>query len=314
MKRERPDVILLDLTMPRMDGLTFLKQIMAEDPIPVVICSVLARESSEAALRALELGAVDVVAKPVVDIETGAYVQDDATRIVETVLAAAKARVHRRARPAAKAAPVTAPLPTRVDAATTRARAGAVVAIGASTGGPAALQEILAALPATTPGVLIVQHMPGAFTEALARRLDSLSPLCVKEAKPGDRVEPGHVLVAPGDRHMALVSRPGHYRVKLFEGPLVNRHRPSVDVLFRSVAEVAGVRAVGVLLTGMGEDGVAGLHEMKNAGAVTIAQNQESCVVFGMPKQAIGRGIVDRVVPLGGIPRAILKSIDGDPR
>lgn len=314
MERERPDVILLDLTMPRMDGLTFLQQIMAEDPIPVVVCSVLARENSEAALRALELGAVDVVAKPRLDIETGAYAEDDAIMMIETVLAAANARVHRRPRLAAKAAVGTAPLPTGVDARGAPACGGTVVAIGASTGGPAALQQILAALPSSTPAVLIVQHMPSAFTEALARRLDSLSPLGVKEAHAGDRVLPGRVLVAPGDRHMTLVGRPGTYRVELFEGPLVSRHRPSVDVLFRSVAQAAGNRAIGVLLTGMGEDGVAGLHEMKGAGAVTIAQNQESCVVFGMPKQAIARGIVDHVVPLQEVPRAILKGMDRDLR
>jgi len=307
MEAERPDVILLDLTMPRMDGLTFLEQIMREDPIPVVVCSVLARKNSEIALRALQYGAVDVVAKPVVELETGAYSPDDAVMLTETVHAASLARVRPRQSAALNSVAPPPPIPAVEQS---RQRTDLVVAIGASTGGPSALQHLLTVLPPSTPGIVIVQHMPGAFTAALANRLDLLSQFEVKEAQTGDRVRPGRALIAPGHRHMRLLGRPGCHHVELLEGPLVNHHRPSVDVLFHSVARCAGERGVGVLLTGMGEDGVAGLHEMKSAGAATIAQNEASCVVFGMPKQAIDRGIVDHVAPLGEIAHVILKTVD----
>jgi two-component system chemotaxis response regulator CheB len=307
MRRIRPDVILLDLEMPRMDGLTFLRKIMAEDPIPVVVCSGLTGPATEAGLRALEEGAVEVVTKPRLNVK--AFLEESASALVDAVRAAAQARVRPR-RPAPRS---TSPPPGR-DAFTPAAERPAlrlttdkVVAIGASTGGTEALRELLQALPPDAPGVVIVQHMPEAFTRAFADRLARTCWVEVKEAADGDRVLEGRALIAPGNRHLRLLRSGSHYALEVADGPLVCRHRPSVDVLFRSVARAAGPNAVGVILTGMGSDGAQGLLEMRRAGAATIAQDEATSVVFGMPKEAIAAGAVDEVLPLPRIATAMLE-------
>ena len=300
MRTRRPDVIVLDLEMPRMDGLTFLRKVMEEDPVPVVVCSGLAAAGMRGALRAVEEGAVAVVAKP--KLGPRDFLHDSRVMLVDTVRGAAQARVHRRP---------TAASAARAEAGATTGPAGGgddrVVAIGVSTGGPEALRAILEAMPPSCPGIVIVQHMPEGFTRALAERLDQLCAVEVKEACSGDVVRPGRALLAPGDRHVVLARRDPEYVLEVRDGPLVSRHRPSVDVLFGSVAKVAGGDAVGVLLTGMGDDGAEGLLEMKRAGATTFAQDEATCVVFGMPREAILRGAVDAVFPLGDIPAAILR-------
>ena len=292
--RCRPSVIVLDLQMPRVDGLTFLRQIMRSDPIPVVICSTAAARGSETAMRALEEGAVDVILKPAVGVRD--FIADSAVLLLDTITAAAQARVGRRAlqpgrRPARCGPEVRSPH---------------VVAIGASTGGTEALRAIIETLPPSAPGMLVVQHMPEGFTGAFAQRLNSLAQVEVKEAAHGDAVVPGRVLIAPGNRHILLRRGGSRYFVQVIDGPLVSRHRPSVDVLFRSVAQAAGANATGVILTGMGDDGAAGLAEMKAAGARTIAQDEATSVVFGMPKEAIARGAASTVLPLAHIAGAIL--------
>jgi two-component system chemotaxis response regulator CheB len=303
MKQARPDVIVLDLEMPRMDGLTFLRKIMTEDPIPVVVCSSLAGEGTEAAFRALEEGAVDIVAKPQLGVK--GFLEDSATILIDTIYAAAQAR----AMPKKKASNVSVvaevlraekkPLLTRTTMK--------VVAIGASTGGTEALRTLLEAMPPDCPGIVIVQHMPQLFTAAFAHRLNQICRIEVKEAVNGDRLIEGRALIAPGNKHMSLHRNGAHYIVNIADGPLVSRHRPSVDVLFQSVARAAGVNAIGVIMTGMGDDGADGLLKMRNAGAATIAQDERTSVVFGMPKEAIVRGAVDEVVPLSKIPGVILK-------
>jgi two-component system, chemotaxis family, protein-glutamate methylesterase/glutaminase len=306
MGRGRPDVILLDLELPRMDGLTFLRKIMAEDPIPVVVCSGLAARGTEVAIRALEAGAVEVLAKPQLGVSD--FLHDSAATLIETIRGAAEARVKRRA-PVATVLPrhsADLVLPRRA-ALPPAPAADLLVAIGASTGGTEALRLLLEAMPEDAPGILIVQHMPERFTAAFAARLDKSCRIAVKEAEAGDRVLRGRALIAPGNRHL-LVRRSGvHYAVELSDGPPVSRHRPSADVLFRSVAQAAGPYAVGVILTGMGDDGAAGLLEMKQADAATIAQDERTSVVWGMPKEAIVRGAVDEVLPLASITSAILK-------
>lgn len=303
IRKRRPDVVVLDLQMPRMDGLTFLKQIMRGDPLPVVICSASAAQGSEPAMRALEEGAVDVILKPMLGVRE--FLEESALLLADTLRAASQARVARRMRPTPRHSAdavlrvVPQPLPTL--AAPPR-----ITAVGASTGGTEALREVIEALPPDAPGMVVVQHMPAGFTAAFARRLDLLSRVEVKEAQPGDHVIPGRVLIAPGDKHM-IVRRSGmRYYVQLADGPLVSRHRPSVDVLFRSVAQAAGASATGVILTGMGDDGAAGLAEMHETGAHTIAQDEATSVVFGMPKEAIELGAVDEVLPLGAIARKLL--------
>jgi two-component system chemotaxis response regulator CheB len=309
MKRVRPDVILLDLEMPRMDGLRFLRKIMAEDPIPVVVCSGLTGPGTEAGLRALEEGAVEVVTKPKLGVK--GFLEESASVLVDVVRAAAHARLHRSSPRS------TTPPPGR-DASTPAAErpalqqpTGKVVAIGASTGGPEALRELLEALPADAPGVVIVQHMPEAFTRAFADRLARTCRVEVKEAADGDRVLEGRALIAPGNRHLRLRRSGARYTVEVADGPLVCRHRPSVDVLFRSVAQAAGPNAVGVILTGMGNDGAQGLLEMRRSGAATIAQDEATCVVFGMPKEAIAAGAADEVLPLPRIADAMLARAAG---
>jgi two-component system chemotaxis response regulator CheB len=303
IRAARPRVIVLDLEMPRMDGLTFLRRLMAEDPIPVVVCSGLAGSGTETALQALAEGAVEVVGKPRLGVRE--FLHESATLLVDAVRAAAVARLRPRV-PARRKLTADAVLPAR-EAPVLTVTSDKVVAVGASTGGTEALRHVLEALPADAPGLVVVQHMPALFTRAFADRLDRSCRIEVKEAAHGDRVLEGRALVAPGNRHLLLQRSGAHYTVEVKDGPLVSRHRPSVDVLFRSAAQAAGPNAVGVILTGMGDDGAAGLLEMKRAGAATVAQDEASCVVFGMPREAIARGAVDVVEPLDRIPGAVLR-------
>ncbi len=304
MGRQRPDVIVLDLELPRMHGLTFLGRIMAEDPIPVVVCSALTGDGTDAAMRALEAGAVAVVTKPRLNIRE--FLHESAVLFLDAVRGAAQARVDRQGPAAAPRLTADAVLPARRGPAS-GASADRIVAVGASTGGTEALTALLPALPADGPAVVVVQHMPEGFTAAFAIRLNGLCRMEVKEAAEGDRLRPGLALVAPGNRHVVVRRRADGYYVELSDGPLVSRHRPSVDVLFRSVAQAAGPAAIGVLMTGMGDDGAQGLLEMKQAGAETLAQDEASCVVFGMPREAIARGAVDEVVALERLASTILK-------
>jgi two-component system, chemotaxis family, protein-glutamate methylesterase/glutaminase len=299
-----PDVITLDIEMPRMDGLTFLKKLMSQHPIPVVICSSLADEGAQSTLRALEYGAVDIITKP--RLGTRQFFEDSQVALCNTVKAAACARPQ-HLRPSHIVEPkLTADAilskSTRAMAETTEK----VVVIGASTGGTEALKLLLESLPADSPGIVIVQHMPELFTRAFAARLDGLCAISVKEAESNDTVLRGRALIAPGNHHLLLKRSGARYHVEVKDGPLVRRHRPSVDVLFRSAARYAGQNAVGVILTGMGDDGAHGMLEMKQVGAFTIAQNEATSVVFGMPKEAIKLGAADRVLPLESIAAAIL--------
>ncbi len=308
IQNELPDVITLDVEMPRMDGITFLRRLMIQCPVPVVMCSSLVEDGSETLLQALEAGAVDIILKPKMGVAS--HLADAHLHICETVKGAAQARLgaRRSARMNEPAKKLTAdavlPPPTgRAMSRTTEM----VVCIGASTGGTEALREVLVALPANSPGIVIVQHMPESFTKAFAKRLNTLCEVDVKEAEDGDTVMRGHVLIAPGGlRHTMLERQGARYVVAVKEGPLVSRHRPSVDVLFRSAARNAGANAVGIIMTGMGDDGARGLLEMKQAGARTIAQDEATSVVFGMPKEAIARGAADRIAPLDAIARELL--------
>lgn len=303
IKSLRPDVIALDVEMPRMDGLTFLEQLMKTDPTPVVMVSALTQRGCETALRALELGAVDYVAKPTIDVSDGVR------KLGEEIIA--KVRIASNAKTRRGAAGNTTPVAPRRNAGAAPedkamiATTDRIIAIGASTGGTQAITEIITAMQADSPGIVIVQHMPPVFTRSFAQRLNTLSGLDVKEAQPGDRVLRGTALIAPGDRHMSVKRDGAMYYVELDDGPRVNFVKPSVDVLFRSVAAHAGRNAVGVILTGMGEDGARGLLEMKNAGAFTVAQNEASSIVFGMPRKAIELGAAVRVAPLDEIPEII---------
>ncbi len=310
LQTEVPDVITLDVEMPRMDGITFLKKLMAQHPIPVVMCSSLTEAGSETLMQALDAGAVDVILKPRADTRQGLL--EAASRICETVKGAAHARLSGRPRPERRAAPpekkltADAVMPPPHSAAMARTTE-TVVCIGASTGGTQSLQAILEALPPDVPGIVIVQHMPEKFTEAFARRLDSLCAAAVKEAADGDAVLRGRVLIAPGNRHTLLRRSGARYFVEVRDGPLVSRHRPSVDVLFRSAAQYAGRNALGIIMTGMGDDGAQGLLEMRQAGAATLAQDEATCIVFGMPREAIARGAAERVVPLEALAGEIIR-------
>jgi two-component system chemotaxis response regulator CheB len=302
IRREVPDVITLDIEMPRMDGLTFLQKLMMQHPIPVVICSSLTEAGSKTALAALESGAVEVITKP--RMGTPQFLLESAIRITDAVKSAARAGVHgRRLAPPLKSQPkltadaVLSKPGSRAMIQTTEK----VIAVGASTGGTEALKCFLQAMPAHAPGVVIVQHMPEKFTAQFAQRLDGLCAISVKEAKDGDTVLPGLALIAPGNQHMLLKRSGARYHVEVRDGPLVSRHRPSVDVLFRSTARYAGSNAIGVIMTGMGDDGARGMLEMKEAGAFNIAQDEASCVVFGMPQEAIKQGGVHQVLPLDRI-------------
>jgi two-component system, chemotaxis family, protein-glutamate methylesterase/glutaminase len=302
MQKEAPHVVITDLEMPRMDGLTFIRKIMAEMPTPVVVCSGLAASGTELALRALEEGAVEVITKPKVGVRE--FLHESAVTLLDAVWSASQAQLKPRIPPAPRLT-ADAVLPRQG-----KSKAGlppsTVIAMGASTGGTEALRVFLAALPTDCPPVVIVQHMPEVFTRAFAERLNKECAIEIGEARDGQKLQNGRVLIAPGNRHM-LVNRSGEeFVIQITDGPLVARHRPSVDVLFRSVAISVGSKAVGVIMTGMGDDGADGLREMKEAGAVTIAQDEASCVVFGMPKEAILRGAVDVVMPLDQIARAVL--------
>lgn len=296
MRKERPDVIITDLEMPRMDGLTFLRRIMAESPMPVVICSGFATKGTELALRALEEGAVEVITKPKLGVRD--FLHESAVFLLDAVWSAAEARIaHREKIVASKRLTADAVLPFRPKSRGSAPCKG-LIAVGASTGGTDALRVVLADMTPDCPPIVVVQHMPENFTRAFADRLNKQCAIEVKEATDGVQLRSGLALIAPGNYH-AVVNRAGsNLVVNVMDGPLVSRHRPSVDVLFRSVAVAAGPNAVGVIMTGMGDDGAQGLMEMKEAGAVTIAQDEASCVVFGMPREAIARGAIDHIVPL----------------
>ncbi|CAG0982700.1 Protein-glutamate methylesterase/protein-glutamine glutaminase [Burkholderiales bacterium] len=303
MKKEWPDVITLDVEMPRMDGVTFLKKLMAERPTPVVICSSLTQAGAETTMQALAAGAVAIITKPTLGLKN--FLHESAAEVVNAVRAAAASRLRNLRLPGSPRA--AAP---RVDTgAEPQAMAQTtehIVAIGTSTGGTQALERVLTALPRVSPGIVIVQHMPEKFTASFAARLDSLCEIEVLEACDGQRVVPGRALIAPGGKHMRVRRSGAQYQVEVLDGPVVNRHRPSVDVLFRSVAKCAGRNALGVIMTGMGDDGARGLKEMHDAGARTIAQDEDSSVVYGMPREAVKLGAVDRSLPLEQIAFALL--------
>jgi two-component system, chemotaxis family, protein-glutamate methylesterase/glutaminase len=307
MKQVRPHVIVLDLEMPRMDGLTFLRKIMAEDPIPTLVCSGVAARGTKNALVALDEGALGILTKPKVGV--GNFLHESALALIDMVRAAAQAKIKQRMPLRTPTAP---PVPIgRVPSVSTlhsmaARQAAEIVAIGASIGGTEALAEVLTALPADAPGIVVVQHMPEIFTTAFASRLNTLCRIEVKEGADGDQITRGCAIIAPGNRHLSVVKRRGAYCVELSDGPLVSRHRPSVDVLFHSVASAAGANALGIILTGMGNDGAAGLLAMNRAGSDTIAQDEKSCVVFGMPREAISAGAVDTIVPLACMANMIL--------
>ncbi|AOZ51722.1 protein-glutamate methylesterase/protein-glutamine glutaminase [Chromobacterium vaccinii] len=314
MKAHWPDVIVLDVEMPRMDGITFLKQLMASRPTPVVICSSLTQKGTDISMQAMAAGAVEVIAKPVSGVK--GFLEESSHELVMAVRCAAAARMNRvRVMPSANGgnpletrpklsadAILSAPTGSNVFATTER-----IIAIGTSTGGTQALEAVLTQLPRTCPGLAIVQHMPEKFTRSFADRLNSLSQIEVKEADNGDRILPGRALIAPGGKHMMVKRSGAYYQVEVVDGPLVSRHKPSVDVLFRSAAKFAGKNALGIIMTGMGDDGAKGLKEMHDCGAKTIAQDEESCVVFGMPKEAIKLGAADEVMSLELIAKAICR-------
>jgi len=310
MKLNWPDVIVTDIEMPRMDGITFLKKIMAEHPTPFVVCSSLAEKGAATTMEALASGALSIITKPKLGVKQ--FLQESGDDIVTAVRAAARANM-RRVHPGTIQPTVTQKL--TADAVLAAKAAGnvamaattdKVIAIGTSTGGTQALEAVLTVLPATVAGIVIVQHMPEKFTAMFADRLNSLCKIEVREARDGDRVMPGRALIAPGGRHMMPKRSGAQYYVSVVDGPVVNRHKPSVDVLFRSVAQVAGRNALGIIMTGMGDDGARGMKEMHDAGAQTVAEDESTCVVFGMPKVAIDMGGVDKVTPLDKIPQEII--------
>lgn len=309
LRKVVPDVITLDVEMPRMDGITFLKKLMSQHPIPVVIISTLTTQGAETAIKAMEYGAVEVITKP--ELHTRAFIEESKIRLCDAVKAAAQAKIERkRPRPMKVAARYTADAIIKSDrgmsARSMIKTTEKVVAVGASTGGTEALKVFLESLPSDCPGIVIVQHMPEVFTRSFASRLNAICKISVKEAVQGDSVIRGRALIAPGNRHMLLRRSGARYFVELKDGELVNRHRPSVDVLFRSVALYAGKNSMGIIMTGMGADGAAGLKEMKDAGASTIAQDEASSVVFGMPKEAIALGAADQVLSLNKIAPSLL--------
>ena len=301
IKALSPDVLTLDIEMPRMDGLTFLEKLMRGHPMPVVMISSLTERGAETTLRALSLGAVDFVSKPKLDVASGTIEQT--SEIIAKVKAAARVKVR------GVTTPVTGPV--ELAAGCHFSATHKVVAVGSSTGGTEALKDLLSPLPADFPGLVMVQHMPEAFTRPFSERLNSLCRIRVQEAKDGDRILPGHALLAPGGHQMEVVRHGMAYAVRVYRGERVNRHLPSVDVLFSSCAKQLGKNAVGVLLTGMGADGAKGMLEMREAHAFTIAQDEATCVVFGMPREAILLGAVDQVLPLGRIPAALVQRLGG---
>ncbi len=305
MKTQWPDVIVLDIEMPRMDGITFLKKIMHERPTPVVICSTLAESGTKTSIEALAAGAVAIITKPKLGLKQ--FLNDSSNDLILAVKSAAAANVKKLMVVEKQNADVILSAASSHGAMTLTTEH--VVALGTSTGGTQALEVVLRVLPRVCPGIVIVQHMPEKFTAEFAKRLDSLCQISVKEAQHNDRVVQGQALIAPGGKHMVMRRAGAQYFVDVIDGPLVNRHRPSVDVLFRSVAKSAGANALGVIMTGMGDDGAAGLLEMRKAGAHTVAQDEDSCVVFGMPKEAIKRGGVEKTVPLNSIGREIMQQM-----
>ena len=312
MKRKWPDVIVLDVEMPRMDGISFLRKLMAERPTPVVMCSSLTESGAQTTIEALEAGAVSIVTKPKVGVRE--FLEDASSDLVTAVRDAARANVKklRQTQQMAAEPPPKLSADAVLAAGTPQAMAkttDTVVAVGTSTGGTQALEVLLKQMPKNCPGMVIVQHMPEKFTASFAQRLNGLCQIEVREARAGDRVLPGLALIAPGGRHMLLRRNGAQYHVDVVEGPPVNRHRPSVDVLFRSVARYAAKNAIGLIMTGMGDDGANGLLEMKQAGARTFAQDEQSCVVFGMPKEAILRGAVDVVAPLSELAQQVLFAV-----
>lgn len=312
MEMQWPDVIVLDIEMPRMDGITFLKKIMSERPTPVVICSTLTEKGTETTMSAMSAGAVDIITKPKIGLRD--YLAEQKSLLIDTIRSAAHANMTRAPKPAVNTGSANqVPPKLSADAILTPPSVSAmskttesVIAIGTSTGGTQALEAVLTRLPRVCPGIVVVQHMPEKFTRAFADRLNTICEVTVKEAEDGDRVVPGQVLIAPGGLHMMLKRSGAQYMVEVVDGPLVSRHKPSVDVLFRSVAKVAGKNALGIIMTGMGDDGANGLLEMKQAGADTIGQNEATCVVYGMPKEAMKRGAVQREVDLDDIPGFIV--------
>ncbi|UYG00079.1 MULTISPECIES: protein-glutamate methylesterase/protein-glutamine glutaminase [unclassified Halomonas] len=294
IKQHNPDVLTLDVEMPRMDGLDFLDRLMRLRPMPVLMVSSLTQSGSEITLRALELGALDFVAKPSIGVRSG--MMEYANEIAEKIRAAARSRPRQARKPTSAPAALSAPMITSEK----------LIIIGASTGGTEAIRAVLEPLPANSPAILITQHMPGGFTRSFAERLNRLCRITVKEASEGERVLPGHAYIAPGGQHLELARSGANYVVRLHDGEPVNRHRPSVDVLFDSASKYAGKNAIGVILTGMGKDGANGLLKMRQAGAPTIAQNEQSCVVFGMPREAIAVGGACEVLALDDIPERLM--------
>ncbi|NVL29889.1 chemotaxis response regulator protein-glutamate methylesterase [Pseudomonas syringae pv. actinidiae] len=310
LQEHTPDIMLLDIEMPRMDGITFLKKIMSERPTPVVICSSLTQKGAETSLQALSAGAVEIITKPTTGLKN--FLIESAAELVAAIRAAANSNVKNLGKRTAP--PVLTPASKLTADAILPAASGhsmaqtteRIVAIGTSTGGTQALEAVLTALPRVCPGIVIVQHMPEKFTASFAERLNGLSQIEVREARNNDRILPGLALIAPGGKHMMVTRSGAFYHVQVIDGPLVNRHRPSVDVLFRSVAKFAGKNATGIIMTGMGDDGARGLKEMLDAGSSTVAQDEASCVVFGMPKEAIKLNAAQRIMPLQEIHQAIL--------
>lgn len=307
-----PDVVVLDVEMPRMDGISFLKKLMKEHPLPVVICSTLTEKGAATTVHAMEAGAIAVVCKPKSGLKS--YLEDDSANIVSIVKSAAKANVRNlqvsrpaATKPSAPSQAVAAQqlLPEK-ESALGMSTTSKVVAIGASTGGTQAIEFVLRQLPTICPGIVIVQHMPEAYTKAFADRLNTVTAITVKEAEEGDRVIDGRALIAPGGKHLVVKRSGAHYHVSVVKAPPVNRHAPSVDVLFRSVARTVGRNALGIILTGMGDDGAAGLLEMRESGCMTIAQNEATSVVFGMPKEAIKLDAAQKIMALGDVPQDII--------
>jgi two-component system, chemotaxis family, protein-glutamate methylesterase/glutaminase len=316
IRKAIPDVITLDVEMPRMDGITFLKTLMSQRPVPVVIISSLTSKGTQTAMQALEFGAVEVLNKPQLG-NTKKFLEETSIKICDTIKAASMAHVSRISPAKAKAVAGASNTPVArkysADAVIKNSprrsmikTTDKVIAVGASTGGTEALRVFLEGLPHDAPGVVVVQHMPEHFTKSFADRLNALCKVTVKEAENNDTVLPGRVLIAPGNKHMLLKRSGARYYVEVKDGPLVNRHRPSVDVLFRSTAQYAGNNSIGIIMTGMGADGAKGLLEMKNAGARTIAQDEKSCVVFGMPKEAIKLEAADKIMPLDKIAAQVM--------
>jgi two-component system, chemotaxis family, protein-glutamate methylesterase/glutaminase len=314
LKTLNPDVLVVDIEMPRMDGLTFLKKIMAERPMPVIICSSLAEKGAQVTMDALACGAVSIITKPKMGLKS--FLEDASSDMVSAIKAAARANVTQLSR-RAQAAPTEVRPKLSADAVISPVTPGTspklygtterIIAIGTSTGGTQALEAVLTQLPPICPGIVIVQHMPEKFTAMFAERLNKLCQIEVREARQGDRVIPGLALIAPGGRHMLLSRSGAQYVVDVVDGPLVNRHKPSVDVLFRSCAKFGGKNVLGIIMTGMGDDGARGLKEMRDAGASTLAEDEASCVVFGMPKEAIRLGAAERIMPLESIASAIIE-------